>query len=57
MESAAVAAKALTPVAGNASPLLFTLGIVGVGPPAIPVMTTGAAYDVCQTFDARMACT
>jgi Mn2+/Fe2+ NRAMP family transporter len=53
VESAAVAAKALTPVAGNASSLLFTLGIVGVGFLAIPVMTTGAAYDVCQTFERK----
>ena len=53
VESAAVAAKALTPVAGNAASLLFTLGIVGVGFLAIPVMTTGAAYDVCQTFERK----
>ena len=50
IESAADAAKALTPVAGKAASLLFTVGIVGVGFLAIPVMTTGAAYDVCQSF-------
>jgi Mn2+/Fe2+ NRAMP family transporter len=27
------------------------VGIIGVGFLAVPVMTTGAAYDVCQTFD------
>lgn len=52
IETAADAAKALAPVAGHAASLLFTLGIVGVGFLAIPVMTTGAAYDVCQSFDA-----
>jgi Mn2+/Fe2+ NRAMP family transporter len=51
IQTAADAAKALTPLAGHAASLLFTLGIVGVGFLAIPVMTTGAAYDVCQSFD------
>jgi Mn2+/Fe2+ NRAMP family transporter len=53
IESAADAAKALAPLAGHAASLLFTLGIVGVGFLAIPVMTTGAAYDVCQSFGVR----
>lgn len=53
IQTAADAAKALEPLAGHAAGLLFTLGIVGVGFIAIPIMTTGAAYDVCQTFDAR----
>jgi NRAMP (natural resistance-associated macrophage protein)-like metal ion transporter len=53
IQTAADAAKALVPVAGHAASLLFTLGIVGVGFLAIPVMTTGAAYDVCQSFDVR----
>ena len=51
IDSAADAARALTPLAGHAAGLLFTLGIVGVGFLAIPVMTTGAAYDVCQSVD------
>jgi Mn2+/Fe2+ NRAMP family transporter len=53
IQTAADAAKALEPVAGHAAGLLFVLGIVGVGFLALPVMTTGAAYDVCQTFDVR----
>jgi Mn2+/Fe2+ NRAMP family transporter len=53
IDTAADAAKALTPVAGHAAGLLFTLGIVGVGFLAIPVMTTGAAYDVCQSLDRK----
>jgi NRAMP (natural resistance-associated macrophage protein)-like metal ion transporter len=49
ISSAADAAQALRPLAGNAAALLFTLGIVGVGFLAVPVMTGGAAYDLCQT--------
>jgi NRAMP (natural resistance-associated macrophage protein)-like metal ion transporter len=51
INSALDAAEALRPVAGRAAGLLFTLGIVGVGFLAVPVMTSGAAYDVSQTFD------
>jgi NRAMP (natural resistance-associated macrophage protein)-like metal ion transporter len=51
IETAADAAQALTPVAGHGAGLLFLLGIAGVGFLALPVMTTGAAYDVCQSFD------
>ena len=53
IETAAQAAQALAPVAGHAAGLLFSLGIVGVGFLAIPVMTTGAAYDVCQSLNCR----
>jgi Mn2+/Fe2+ NRAMP family transporter len=47
--SAADAAKALQPLAGRAAGLLFAFGVVAVGVLAVPVMTAGAAYDVCQT--------
>jgi Mn2+/Fe2+ NRAMP family transporter len=53
IQTAADAAKGLEPIAGHAATLLFSLGIVGVGFLAIPVMTTGAAYDVCQSFKLR----
>jgi Mn2+/Fe2+ NRAMP family transporter len=46
--SAAEAAQALRPVAGSAAGTLFALGVIGVGFLAVPVMTTGAAYDLCQ---------
>jgi NRAMP (natural resistance-associated macrophage protein)-like metal ion transporter len=46
--TAAEAASALQPFAGPAAKLLFTLGVIGVGFLAVPVMTTGAAYDLCQ---------
>jgi NRAMP (natural resistance-associated macrophage protein)-like metal ion transporter len=49
INSAAEAAEALRPLAGNAAKVLFAIGIIGVGFLAVPVMTTGAAYDFCQT--------
>lgn len=50
IDSAAQAAQALEPFAGQAAGLLFTIGIVAVGFLAVPIMTTGAAYDLCQTL-------
>jgi len=50
INTAAEAAQALRPLAGNAAGLLFALGVIGVGFLAVPVMTTGAAYDLCQSF-------
>lgn len=50
INSAAQAAEALRPVAGSAAGILFALGIVGVGFLAVPIMTTGAAYDLCQAL-------
>ena len=48
IETAAQAAAALEPVAGPAAKYLFAAGVIGVGFLAVPVMTTGAAYDVVQ---------
>jgi Mn2+/Fe2+ NRAMP family transporter len=50
INTAADAAQALRPLAGNAAGLLFAMGVVGVGFLAVPVMTIGAAFDVCQSF-------
>ena len=50
INTAADAAKALRPLAGEAAAALFVIGITAVGFLAIPIMTTGAAYDLCQTF-------
>lgn len=50
IDTAAQAAEALRPVAGDAASALFALGIIGVGFLAIPIMTTGAAYDLCQVL-------
>ncbi|HEY0758511.1 MAG TPA: divalent metal cation transporter [Acidisarcina sp.] len=51
--SAADAAMALRPLAGKVAGALFAVGIVGVGFLAVPVMTTGAAYDVAQSLGWR----
>lgn len=50
IDSAAQAAAALEPLAGPAAKLLFALGVVGVGFLAVPVMSTGAAYDLVQSL-------
>jgi Mn2+/Fe2+ NRAMP family transporter len=48
LSSAAEAARALQPLAGPLAGLLFALGVIGVGFLAVPVMTVGAAYVVCD---------
>jgi NRAMP (natural resistance-associated macrophage protein)-like metal ion transporter len=50
INTAAEAAEALRPLAGDAAAVLFALGVIGVGFLAVPVMTTGAAYDLCQVM-------
>jgi Mn2+/Fe2+ NRAMP family transporter len=50
IQSAAEAAQALQPLAGDWAGMLFLLGVIGVGFLAVPVMTTGAAYDVAQVL-------
>ena len=49
--SAADAAQALRPLAGDAAGLLFALGFIGVGFIGVPVMTTGAAYAVAEALN------
>jgi NRAMP (natural resistance-associated macrophage protein)-like metal ion transporter len=44
------AAKALEPVAGKASYLLFAIGVVGTGFLAIPVLCGSLSYIVSETF-------
>lgn len=44
IQSAAEAAQALQPIAGNFATLLFSLGIVGTGLLAVPVLAGSAAY-------------
>ena len=48
--TAAQAAAALRPLAGEGAYILFTVGLVAVGLLAVPVMTIGAAYDFCQAM-------
>lgn len=50
INTAAEAAEALRPLAGGAASVLFALGVIGVGFLAVPIMTTGAAYDLCQVM-------
>jgi Mn2+/Fe2+ NRAMP family transporter len=50
IDSAAQAAQALRPLAGDAAGFLFALGVVAVGFLAVPVMITGAAYDLAQAL-------
>src|ERR687886_764210 len=50
IQSAADAAQALRPLAGDAASILFALGFIGVGFVGVPVMTTGAAYAVTETL-------
>jgi len=47
------AAEALRPLAGNFAALLFTLGMVGTGLLAVPVLATSSAYVVSETFRFR----
>jgi Mn2+/Fe2+ NRAMP family transporter len=48
--TAAHAAEALRPLAGEAASILFAIGIIAVGFLAVPIMITGAAYDLCQVM-------
>jgi NRAMP (natural resistance-associated macrophage protein)-like metal ion transporter len=51
--TAAQAAQALRPLAGQAASLLFALGIIGVGVLAVPVLTTGPAHALAEIFGWR----
>ena len=53
VESAADAALALRPIAGEFASLLFLLGILGVGLLSIPVLAGATAYAVAETFGWR----
>ena len=50
INSAAEAAKALEPIAGKLSSVLFAAGIIGTGMLAIPTLSGSAAYAVAETF-------
>jgi len=50
IQTAANAAEALRPIAGNLTFLLFALGIIGTGLLAIPVLAGSAAYAVAEVF-------
>ena len=50
IQSAAQAAEALRPLAGELTFFLFALGIIGTGLLAIPVLAGSAAYGVAEAF-------
>ena len=50
IETAAQAAEALRPIAGELTFLLFAIGIIGTGLLAVPVLAGSAAYAVAETF-------
>ncbi|MES2283877.1 MAG: divalent metal cation transporter [Pseudomonadota bacterium] len=50
IETSAQAAEALRPIAGNFAFLLFSLGIIGTGLLAIPVLAGSAAYAMAGAF-------
>jgi Mn2+/Fe2+ NRAMP family transporter len=50
INTAAQAASALRPLAGNFAYLLFALGILGVGLIGVPVLAGSAAYALCEAM-------
>jgi NRAMP (natural resistance-associated macrophage protein)-like metal ion transporter len=50
IENAAQAAQALRPIAGDLAFWLFSLGIIGTGLLAVPVLAGSAAYAISESF-------
>ena len=50
LDSAAQAAEALRPIAGDLTFVLFAAGIIGTGLLAVPVLAGSAAYGVAEAF-------
>lgn len=50
IQTSADAAKALEPIAGHAAYLLFTLGIIGTGMLAVPVLAGSSSYALAESF-------
>lgn len=53
IRSAAQAAEALRPLAGDQATLIFAVGVIGTGLLAVPVLAGSAAYAVAETFGWR----
>jgi NRAMP (natural resistance-associated macrophage protein)-like metal ion transporter len=51
IQTSAQAAEALRPLGGSVAFLLFSLGIIGTGMLAVPVLAGSAAYAVAESFD------
>jgi NRAMP (natural resistance-associated macrophage protein)-like metal ion transporter len=54
IQTSADAAEALRPIAGEYAFLLFSMGIVGTGLLAVPVLAGSAAYAVAESFKWRI---
>ncbi len=50
IQTAADAANALRPLAGDAAYLMFALGIIGTGMLAVPVLAGSASYAISESF-------
>jgi NRAMP (natural resistance-associated macrophage protein)-like metal ion transporter len=50
ISSAADAAEALRPLAGDAAAILLAVGLIGAGFLAVPILTGSAAYGVAEAF-------
>jgi len=53
IQTAADAARALEPIAGQYASLLFTIGIIGTGMLAIPILAGSASYAISESFKWR----
>ena len=53
IQSAAQAAEALRPIAGDAATILMALGLIGTGVLAVPILTGSAGYALCEAFGWR----
>ena len=51
IQTSAQAAEALRPLGGQTTFLLFSLGVIGTGMLAVPVLAGSAAYAVSESFD------
>ena len=54
IQSAADAAQALAPIAGGFASVIFSIGIIGTGLLAVPVLAGSAAYAVGEAFSWRV---
>src|SRR6267378_2641622 len=53
IKSAADAAEALKPLAGDFAGILFAVGMIGAGLLAVPILSGSAAYEVAEAFGWR----
>ncbi|MGE5041451.1 MAG: Nramp family divalent metal transporter [Candidatus Levyibacteriota bacterium] len=54
IQTSAQAAEALRPIAGQQAYLLFTLGIIGVGMLAVPILAGSSAYAISEALEWKL---